>query len=75
VKCIYCNSKHLRFSRLHSFDIPRLMFFQVPVRCYSCQERFYSNLISILKLRSTNRNDRKQRGPGKTKTNPAKSEL
>ena len=50
LNCLYCYSSRLRFSRFHLFDIPRLLFLQLPVRCRSCGERFYANIFVAWKL-------------------------
>jgi hypothetical protein len=51
--CRYCLSRHIRFSRLHLFDIPALLVLRIPVRCRSCQERAYVGILKGLKLAFT----------------------
>jgi hypothetical protein len=32
-------------------DLPRLVTLQYPMRCRSCEERYFANIFSALKLR------------------------
>jgi hypothetical protein len=50
MKCIYCQSSRLRFSHIQFFDFEHLFLLQMPVRCRSCQERFYSSIFRSWRL-------------------------
>jgi len=49
--CVACGSSRLRLSRFRLSDLPRLLAFQYPVRCVSCQERSYASLPRVIELR------------------------
>jgi hypothetical protein len=48
--CAACGSSRLRPSRFRLSDLPRLLAFQYPVRCVSCQERSYASLQRAMEL-------------------------
>jgi hypothetical protein len=50
MKCIYCQSSRLRFSHIQFFDFEHLFLLQMPLRCRSCQERFYSSIFRSWRL-------------------------
>jgi hypothetical protein len=49
--CPSCYSPHLRLSKFRSRDIAQLFVLRYPVRCRTCGERTYSNLLRALTLR------------------------
>jgi hypothetical protein len=49
--CIACGSNRLRLSRFRLSDLPRLLAFQYPIRCVSCQERAYASLPWVMEHR------------------------
>jgi len=52
MSCHWCGSSILRTSRLYFVDLPRLVFFQYPVRCRECDERFFTNLFEAMRIRA-----------------------
>jgi hypothetical protein len=49
--CGACGSSRLRLSRLRLSDLPRLLAFQYPVRCVSCQQRAYASLPQVIEVK------------------------
>ena len=49
--CAACGSSRLRLSRFRLSDLPKLLAFQYPVRCVSCQERSYASLPWVMEHR------------------------
>lgn len=45
-----CGSSDFRFSRLRFKDLPRLLLFQYPMRCWVCRDRNYMTLPRILRV-------------------------
>ncbi len=74
VQCVYCHSSHMRFSRFRLSDLPRLLLLQVPVRCYSCEERVYASIFSAWNMRSAREKARKRRGQEQPKQSGAESD-
>jgi hypothetical protein len=58
--CPNCYNSDFRISRLRTHDLPRLLFMQYPVRCRTCKERLYRNLLMTLNLRHARRQERGQ---------------
>jgi hypothetical protein len=42
-------------------DLPRLFTLQYPMRCRSCEERYFANIFSALKLRGAEKARRLER--------------
>jgi hypothetical protein len=62
--CQFCGSPHVRNSHLRPADIPRLSLLQYPVRCRSCDGRYFASIFAALKLRSrakARRDERRRR--------------
>jgi hypothetical protein len=51
MNCRWCGSSSIRTSRLRLADLPRLFTLQLPMRCRSCEERYFANIFSALKFR------------------------
>lgn len=45
MECFHCGSRDIRFSRPRSEDSRELFQLKVPVRCCSCNDRFYMNVF------------------------------
>lgn len=58
--CPNCYNSDFRMSRLRTHDLPRLLFLQYPVRCLTCKERQYRNVLKALNLRHARRQERVQ---------------
>jgi len=62
MNCHWCGSSTgLRNSRLRVSDLPRLILFQLPVRCRSCDGRYFANFWGASKLRTQVRERREAR--------------
>jgi hypothetical protein len=48
--CELCGSTELCTSRLRFKDIPRLIRFQYPMRCWVCRNRVYVSIARYLKV-------------------------
>jgi hypothetical protein len=62
--CNLCGSPNIRNSRFRPSDLPRLLLMQSPVRCRSCDGRYFAGIFSTSKLRSeaiARRNERRRR--------------
>ena len=47
IHCGNCGSIDLRFSRFRLKDVPRLILFRYPMRCWVCRDRDYLSLLQI----------------------------
>jgi hypothetical protein len=56
----------VRLSHFHSFDLPRLLSLQIPVRCRSCHERDYAKLSLAWRLIWNGKTPRRLRNDGRT---------
>lgn len=45
MECFHCGSRDIRFSRPRSEDFRELFRLNIPVRCCSCNDRFYMNFF------------------------------
>jgi len=61
MRCHYCESPNVRNSHLRLADLPRLSLLQYPVRCHSCEGRFFGTLWGALKLRTAAKARRDER--------------
>jgi hypothetical protein len=61
MNCQWCGSPEIRNSRLRLADLPRLSVLRYPVRCRSCEERYFISLFTALKLRAAERARRTER--------------
>jgi len=59
--CLWCESTNVRNSRLRLADGPRLMLLQWPVRCHTCEERYYASVVTAWKLRQATKARRSER--------------
>lgn len=50
IYCSICGSRDLRFSRFKLKDIPRLILFRYPMRCWVCRDRDYRSMLQILMI-------------------------
>ncbi len=50
IPCHICGSKAFQFARLRFKDLPRLLIFQYPMRCWVCRDRDYMPLVRVLKF-------------------------
>ena len=62
--CPNCYNSDFRLSRFRTHDLPRLFFMQYPVRCLTCRERLYRNLLIALNLRHVRQERARQNSPG-----------
>ena len=49
--CDACGSSRFRISRVRLSDVLKLLSFQYPVRCVSCQERSYASFSWVLEYK------------------------
>ena len=61
MNCTWCGSASLRNSRLRPADLPRLLLLQYPVRCRSCEERYFASVFFAIKLRAAAKVRREKR--------------
>jgi len=50
MNCIWCGSPNLRNSRLRASDLGHLPLLRFPVRCRSCEERFFIGPLKAWRL-------------------------
>ncbi len=50
IPCHICGSRAFQFARLRFKDLPRLLLFQYPMRCWVCRDRDYVALLRILRF-------------------------
>ena len=50
IHCRSCGSTDLRLSRFRMRDLPHLLIFRYPMRCWVCRERDYLPMLRILKI-------------------------
>lgn len=50
LKCPYCGLRRCSTSHFRLSDLPYLLLLRLPVRCHSCQERFYVNYLRVLRM-------------------------
>ena len=53
MKCDLCGLSSFRTSKFRPSDVPRLLYFQLPVRCRECSERYYAGILQVMQLRQT----------------------
>jgi hypothetical protein len=61
MNCQWCGSSEIRSSRLRLADLPRLSVLRYPVRCRSCEERYFISVFAALKLRAAEKARRMER--------------
>jgi hypothetical protein len=59
--CLWCDSPNVRNSRLRLADVYRLVLLQWPVRCRSCEERYYINVFAAWRLHQETKARRTER--------------
>jgi hypothetical protein len=57
----------MRLSRLHWYDLSKILQLQMPVRCHSCSERFYVNASTAWRIGLSGNPPRKRQRPAKAK--------
>ncbi len=72
MKCPHCGSTSFRTSRLRLSDIPRLLLFQLPVRCRTCREREFTGFMLAMNLRQAGRIRQMEERTRKSKESPRK---
>lgn len=50
IQCRKCGRSNFRLSKLHRFDLRRLLLFHVPVRCRVCHHRGYTSILHALEI-------------------------
>jgi hypothetical protein len=70
MNCPWCGSSSLRNSRLRPADFPRLFFLQYPVRCRSCEERYFASIFLALKLRAAAKSRRQEKRRDESNPSP-----
>lgn len=50
MNCIFCRSRNLRLSQIHTFDLPQFFLLRIPMRCRFCRTRMYVNIFSAWNL-------------------------
>jgi hypothetical protein len=66
MNCIWCGSPNLRNSRMRISDLSRLPLLQFPVRCLSCEERYFAGPLCAWRLHAAakaRRIERRRRQP------------
>ena len=61
MNCPWCGSPNIRNSRLRLADLPLLCVLLYPVRCRSCEERYFIGVFAALKLRAAEKVRRTER--------------
>lgn len=61
MKCIYCRSSNIRFSRLRLTDLSRIVRLKLPVRCRNCNERVFVGMLAACELALTPKSRHKRR--------------
>jgi hypothetical protein len=61
MNCQWCGSPSIRNSRLRLADLPLLSLLRYPVRCRSCEERYFISVFAALKRRGAEKARRTER--------------
>lgn len=61
MECFHCGSSDMRLSRPRSEDTRELLRLHVPVRCRSCNDRFYISFFRAWRTGILGKNPHKQR--------------
>ena len=61
MNCIWCGSPNLRNSRMRLSDLGRVPLLQFPIRCRSCEERYFAGPLDAWRVHAAAKARRMER--------------